>query len=417
MASLSLDTDIHPMPLLTRGNTPLTRRPVQISSEKKTPRLMDLQEAEEIQNRQTLEEWRTDLEQWHTLLKTFESVKCEFSDLDGLSWSTPEAQRRLLYWLKSQVLTMRCEVDCLSSAPRSMPATPLQSPEASSTGGTIRAPSGPRFPPSRMEHIPPLALPSNLQEHVDAVLDGDLPGSPSAVKKPPRSSPRSARRMPPHRVFSFPLRAGPPPEIRTKTIRLSDTSAEPTPRLPSLAFSSPTTMLRVSSLPASVPAGLAHIASTQLPSDGSPPTLSTPRVGTARPDSERGCPIMERTRTVYGLPARQARKEVAVPTSRTPSLLGVFRQQIDAGSEPEPPKMERTRSVCGSSRKVSSGAAIPLSLVPSMRRTLSRGSECPLITRTLTASSKLMTRAPSIGADYLTRRAKHGGVSPRLGWQ
>ncbi|KAF9806557.1 hypothetical protein IEO21_08650 [Rhodonia placenta] len=79
-----------------------------------------------------------------------------------------------------------------------------------------------------------------------------------------------------------------------------------------------------------------------MPSDGSPPTLSTPRVGTARPDSERGCPIMERTRTVYGLPARQARKEVAVPTSRTPSLLGVVHQQIDAGSEPEPPKMERT---------------------------------------------------------------------------
>lgn len=42
-------------------------------------------------------------EQHLTLMLTFESVAFEFVDLDGLSWSTPEARRLLEQWVRLSV--------------------------------------------------------------------------------------------------------------------------------------------------------------------------------------------------------------------------------------------------------------------------------------------------------------------------
>ncbi|CCM05239.1 uncharacterized protein FIBRA_07449 [Fibroporia radiculosa] len=254
-----------PMPSLAM-NRSITERsstsralPVQQLSDKAVQRMLHIQHLEQQQRLEDLEAIEMTNEQLEILQKPFESVKVEFADLDGLSWSTPAAKHILAKWYKRKVLEMRQETDPFGNLD-SVPYTLSRALSDDKDEHTIRATRSPRFPPCPPLVAPPLTLPAGLQEHLEAASSGDLTLSSVSNLKRPSGKSSSSSRTPAHRVFSLPPKA-PPALMRTATARPGDRMEQnfqlPAASgnvLPPKVFSLPPT----SNLPA-----MEHIASVQ----------------------------------------------------------------------------------------------------------------------------------------------------------
>ncbi|KAH9828707.1 uncharacterized protein C8Q71DRAFT_863771 [Rhodofomes roseus] len=235
-----------PTPTLRSSQRAYPSAPVRDLGQRAIQRLAALKREEEEQNLEDLEDLKMTEEQRLLLERSFETVKFEAADLDGLKWDTPAAKRLLADWYSSQVFAIHKQYGLV---PDGYP--PLESDSASEEADfepplssasdqtiipddvpdvAVEPPSPPptaRFrgaPPPLV--WPPLALAPGLHERPPLLSPNEvhIPLSPGSLRRLPwhaRAHPHG-RRTPTYRVFSLPTRLAPPRIDRRDTARPGD---------------------------------------------------------------------------------------------------------------------------------------------------------------------------------------------------
>ncbi|EMD36103.1 hypothetical protein CERSUDRAFT_124601 [Gelatoporia subvermispora B] len=142
-----------------------SKAPVKDHSERSKNRLRQLRMWEEEQRLTDQEDAKMTREQYMTLVASLQSVKCEFLDLDGLSWSTPEARRFLEKWQRrAQQAESYPESSESSDASDDLPSPPGLEASSTSSGATVDSPPTPEDLPD----CPMLMLPSLSAKLLDS---------------------------------------------------------------------------------------------------------------------------------------------------------------------------------------------------------------------------------------------------------
>ncbi|OCH90770.1 hypothetical protein OBBRIDRAFT_887463 [Obba rivulosa] len=150
-------------PLIAHGPAAASgsKLPVKDHSERSRNRLRTLKMWEEEQRLMDIEDVKMTQEQLKTLVTSFESVKCEFDDLDGLSWSTPDAHRRLEQWRLAQEATYALES---AGVIEDLPTPPGL--EATSSSSSILSSTPPT--PDDLPDCPMYVLPNLPEKHEES---------------------------------------------------------------------------------------------------------------------------------------------------------------------------------------------------------------------------------------------------------
>ncbi|KAI0922496.1 hypothetical protein AcV7_006017 [Taiwanofungus camphoratus] len=223
----------------TRGSRKL---PVKPDGERAKMRMARQKILEEEQRLEDLEALKMTEEQHLTLMLTFESVAFEFVDLDGLSWSTPEARRLLEQWYKNQVQALRAnpsrETETLvgsgSGSSLSKYATPPPSPKANmfdfeddEDDEALKTPLAPRVVSPSTVRRSPAKLPSGWQKRAHAAVAARRDTVRPKAPLPSMSTDGKTLQHP--RVFSLPSKGTPSPLARKSTARAVSHGTAPVP--------------------------------------------------------------------------------------------------------------------------------------------------------------------------------------------